>query len=567
MPAFEPVTVDPPLVHDVSGEYGGKLSWSESSELPSFNNLIENTAASANLAPLIYDFLVSYDRTEWKTAPSLAHKWEYSDDGLEWTFHLRKGVKFSDGDPMDADDVVFSFSAAFHPNIECSAKSLFQASDGSLPKIEKVDAHTVKFVLTEPNALFINSVGAVEIYPVHKLGHSLESDPPTFAEQLKTSGDLADVVGTGPFRPVEYSGGQSIRYERNPYHWRTDRDGKRLPYVDQVVVGIVADINTQHEQFLAGKYDLLPVIQAPQVKRFREAAKTSGFEVQRLGVALSTAHLTVNLDPRKDANGKPFVDPDKFEVFNDVRFRRALSHATDRKKLVKLFLDGKGEPVYGTTTRGNKQWFAEHTTYPYDPAKAKALLAEMGMRDTDGDGKLENPKGGKFDIELMTNVQNAVRTKVNSQIKQDWAAIGLDTSAAQVDFQELVNNLQDVRKFDVILLGWASGIPPDPLMSRNILLSSGRLHCWHPQQESPANDWERKNDELVGKMSVEPDEAKRKELWAQVLEHHATYLPQIYLYTQIDYCAYKPRVRNVKRTILRPQLHHNVYELWLSDGK
>lgn len=566
---FLPCPVEPPLVEDCSGEYGGTLSWSILGELATFNPLIENSVSGADLAPLVFDTLVTFDYDKWETGPLLASSWEESDDHLTYTFHLRHGVRFSDGEPFDADDVLFSFRAMFHPKVENSTKSLFGTGKDGYPDIEKLDDSTVRMTLKRPDVMFLSSVGSLQMFPEHVLRDTLDPDNPTFAETMKAGSDdlRKTVVGTGPFMPVQYKGGEIIRYERNPYSWKVDKDGRRLPYLDGVIVKILRDTNTQTEQFLSGGFDLLNSVQPSDIVRFRQQEKDGGkFEMHRLGVSLATSWLVLNLDPKIDQKtGAPVVAPYKAKLFDDVRFRRALSHAVDRKTLIKLFLDNKGEPQFGQTSSGNKAWYSEHTTYPYDPAKAKALLAEMGLADKDGDGFLEDGEGNVVEVELQTNVENETRVKVINRIKEDWTAVGIRAVAHPVDFNQLVDALQDGRRFDCILLGWGSGVPPDPLMSRNILLSSSRLHCWYPLQEKPANAWEAENDRLVHEMEGEFDLEKRKAIWSQILEHHATYLPQIYLFSPIQYAASSKRVRNVRPSLLRPETHHNVEQLWIDE--
>ena len=110
-----------------------------------------------------------------------------------------------------------------------------------------------------------------------------------------------------------------------------------------------------------------------------------------------------------------------------------------------------------------------------------------------------------------------------------------------------------------------SAVPPDPLFGKNIHLSSGRLHVWYPAQEKPANAWEEKGDAILDKMASLPNADDRVPLWAEYLKHHAEGLPILYLYSQNAYAASKPRVRNLKPSVLRPQTWHNIEELWLAE--
>jgi peptide/nickel transport system substrate-binding protein len=566
-PRFEPLTIEPRDERTTGGgKYGGVITWSEPGEMTTFNPLVTNASPESELRSLIFDPLVSYDNGLMATIPGLAHKWEHSDDGLVWTFHLRKGVQWSDGKPFTADDVLFSFASCFHPKIKNSPKDGFRVGDADYPKVEKLDDFTVRFTLPVVNALFETHVGNVYIAPAHLWADTIKGDNPTYAEKM-TPAHVEECVGTGPFMFVEYSGAERIVYKRNPRSWRQDKDGNRLPYVDGVIVLLAKDLGTRTEQFLAKNFDMITDIPAQDYQRFKDGEKEGWFKVHRLGLSLNVTWITLNQHPGKDASGKPFVAPHKLAWFQDARFRRAMSHASDREKIVKILLDGKGEAIYGNTTRGNKQWYAEHTKFAFDPAKAKALLDEMDLKDKDGDGVREDAQGRRVEIDVSTNTENPMRVGALNQLKADWAAVGVAMNATQVAFNDLVNQLQDNHRWEAIVMGWASGVPPDPLNGINIHHSSGRLHAWYPMQPAPANAWEVENDAILVAMQREPDAAKRKPLWAKYLELEAQGQNQIFLFAQNGYAASKGRVKGLRPSVLRPQTWYNVEELWLDEGK
>jgi len=567
-PPFEPVTADPPSANACEpGKHGGTLSWCELGELSTFNPIVSADATADELRPLLFDSLVSFDNGRFETTAGLAHAWEHSKDGLVWTFRLRQGVRFSDGKPLTADDVVFSFETSFHPKIENSIKDGFRVGDAPLPEVVKVDDHTVEFRCKAVNALMLVAVGNVAIVPAHRWRETVQAENPTFAQKMLATDDPKTVVGSGPFRLVRHDPGEAILYERNPYSWRTDAAGNRLPYLDRLVVLLAKDQNTRTLKFLNGDYDVLNDLPVPDYDQFRAKAKEGWFTLKRAGLSLNTSWVTFNQHPGKGADGAPFVAPHKLAWFRDVRFRRAMSHATDREGLVKLLLEGKGEPVYGQTSQGNATWYAPTTRYELDPAKANAILDEMGLTARDTDGVRKDASGKRVEFELMTNVENNMRVKAIEQLKQDWAKVGVAVVARPVNFNELVTQLEDGHRWDAILLGWGSGVPPDPLNGKNIILSSGRLHCWHPQQVTPDQPWEAEVDALVAQMSGLFEEKERIPLWHKVLEIHGQQQPQMYLYAQNGYAVWKSRVKNVRCSILRPMATYNAEELWVEDGK
>ncbi len=564
-PPFAPLTVEPPKVHDVSGRYGGMLTWAEVGEVAAFNPTVTNTAMESELAGLVFDSLVTYDNAAWRHGPSLAASWDVSDDDLTWTFHLRRGIKWSDGEPFTARDVEFTFEdVVFNDAIPSSDKDGFKVGDAPLPTVDVLDDHTVRFTLPRVNALFLTYVGGVFIVPEHKWNDAVTGDDPAYKSAMSATQDLADVVGTGPFRVIAYSGAERVLYERNPYAWEEDRDGNRLPYVDRAMVLMYKELPTRTTAFLAGEFDMITDIPAPDYDRVKQAEAGGAFEIHRLGLSLNTNWVTFNQHDGRNADGEPFVEPAKLALFQNPDFRRAMSYAIDRENLVKLLLNGKGEAIYGPTSPANEEWYSDDfDKTPYDPAKARTLLAGIGLTDRDGDGVLEDAEGNRVSIELTTNVENNTRVQILNQLKADWTAIGVEASTRPLTFQELVHELEDGHGWEAMLLGWGSAVPPDPLFGKNIHLSSGRLHVWYPAQAEPVNEWERQADAILEKMAGLPDAADRKPLWAQYLAHFAGGLPMLYLFSQNAYAASVPRVRNLQPSVLRPQTWHNIEELWL----
>jgi peptide/nickel transport system substrate-binding protein len=569
--AFEPVTADPPpddFVHE--GNYGGTLTWAELGELDRFNPLTSNSATSSQLSALAFDTLVGYDNEKWQDRPILAWKWEHTPDNLTWTFHLRKGIKWSDGQPFTADDVVFTFmETVFNPGIDNADRDGFRKDGGGylIEKVTASDPYTVVFHCTAVDALFVVHVGNTKIVPQHVWKDKVKGDKPEYASVMPAD-KPSEVVGTGPFLPVQYVSGEKVVYKRNPYSWRVNTKGQRLPFADGIVVKIVKDNSTRSLQFLNGDFDLIDDIPPTDYSQFKAKEGDGVFTLHRLGLSLNTTYLAFNQHPGVDAQtGKPYVEAYKHEWFADRRFRRAVSHAIDRENMVKLQLDGKGEAIYTDTNPSNKTWYAKTTQFGYDVAKANALLDEMGFTKPEADGIRKDAAGHRVSFDLLTNVENDIRVKVIGQIKSDLAAVGIEVQTRPTNFNEVVAQMEDVHKWEAVVLGWASGVPPDPLNGKNVILSSGRSHTWYPMQEKPAAEWEARCDAIVHKMDAEPDVEKRKPMWAEILEIQAQEQPSIYLYAANAYSASRVRVKNVRATLLRPSTWWNVEELWLADGR
>ncbi len=564
---FYPVAADPPNALDVTGKYGGSLVWAELGEINSFNPLIVTDQTSVDVAQLSFDFLGNFDNVKCEFRPQLASSWEHSGDGMTWTFHLRKGVKWSDGEPFTAKDVVFSYAAAFNPKIQNPVVDTFKVGDPPvLPTFDAPDDFTFVLHCRAVDALILSHATGVPIMPAHLWAKTTEGDSPTFPSTMGV-GDVKSVVGTGPFRVVEYVSGERCVLERNPYSWRTTKSGDRLPYLDRMIVKIVKDLNTRSLQFKNGDLDMIEDIPAPDYAGFKEKEAEGWFTLHRLGLSLNTSYLCLNQHPGKDANGEPYVKPYKLAWFQDKRFRHAMSHAINRGNMVKQILDGKGAPIFSGTTKGNKAWYVDVTKYDYDPAKAGALLDEMGLDKRDADGYRVDSAGHRVSIELMTNAENNIRIKVIAAIKDDWKAVGVEAVLRQIDFNTLVNLQENAHTWEACMMGWGSSVPPDPLNDKNVYISSGDGHVWYPHQPSPCNADEKKSDDVLNRMSAEVDEAKRKIMNAEFLELQAQYQGFIWLYSQNCYAASKKRVQNMKASVLHPETWWNYDELWVDDGK
>lgn len=565
---FRPVQVEPPLASEVQGLYGGTLTLGLLGEsVDTFNPLTSNEATSSELKSLIFDSLVGYDNERWEQAPLLAWKWEVSPDDLVWTFHLRKGVRFSDGEELTADDVVFTFmKTVFNERVANSDVDGFKVGGAPLPVFEKVDDHTVRATCSVVNATFLIAVGNVSIVPEHRWRDTVTGDQPAYNSAMGPE-NLDAIVGTGPYRIVSYRPGEKIEYQPNPWSWRTTASGQRLPFPDRFVAKLVKDNSTRSLQFLGDGFDFIDGIQVSDYNQFDAKEKEGWFDLHRLGTSLNVTWLSFNQNPNNRPDGTPKVLPYKLAWFQDVRFRRAISHAIDRDLLVKNILEGRGAAIYGDTSRANRAWYAPSTRFPYDPAKASALLDRMGLSRRDADGIRLDSAGRRVSFDLMTNAENALRCKVIDQVKRFCAVVGVDVQLRQVAFQEISSQLDDVHTWEAIVLGWASGVPPDPLNGKNIHLSSGRLHVHYPMQEKPFREWEAATDAVIGQMSQLTSEAERKSWWKVFLEINALQQSTIFLYSPNEYAATRKRVGNVRPSLLRPQTWWNFDELWARDGK
>lgn len=555
------------IVVDRTGTYGGRFVYAILGEVETFNPIEPKGATDQEIRALVFSNLVTYNNGKWQAEASLAKKWEVSDDQLTWTFFLRDGIRWSDGEVLDVEDALFTFNAVFHPQISTSIKDGFKHPvTGELPQVSAdKERNALVFKLNRIDSQFLTHVGNVRLIPEHKWRDHLQEKDPTLLQQMTSNANPADLVGCGPFVLKQYVPAEKIVYERNPYYWKVDARQQRLPYLDEIVIVLVKDLNLLWQKFEAGELDIFEDVPADHFREAVAMEKEGKASLIRLGVSLNSNWVCFNLHPGKDADtGEPFVDEAKSYWFNNLKFRKAVNHAIDRDGIKRTAFQGRATAIWSSITPGNKSWYHPGVAkYPHDLEKAKKILDDLGWTDKDGDGIREDDQGRKISFSLNTNVENNLRQQVGNLISKDLGNLGLEINFKPIVFNDLVTSLRDSHKWDMILLGWGSGVPPDPANGKNITLSSGRLHAWYPQQPEPATEWEARIDQLMTMMDEELDDKVRKKYYDEVQELIGQNIPILYLIAANSYgAAQEGRIGNLWPSLLRPQMTWNLESLW-----
>lgn len=553
------------------GKYGGTLVVALPGNPKGFNPILANeTSTTEVLIGPVYQPCWGFDNVKQEGEPALCESFNRREDGLEYTFTLREGLRWSDGTPLTTDDFEFSYRVIVDPNVPNSVKDLFRQGDDAegkprFPVFQKVDDRTFKFSLFEQNALFHYAVGSLYVIPKARFEKAYTSGEFNKAMTLQTP--PGEMVGSGPFVISDFKTEERVVLTRNPHYWKVDPEGNRLPYLDRVIFIIVPDFNTVLLKFRNGDTDTLEV-RPEDYETVKKGEKDGGYTVHELGPSFNTNYLMFNLDDRADKDGNPYVPLVKQKWFRDLRFRKAISHAIDREGIVRTVLAGRGQPLWAFTSPGNKKWYPGDdgvVTYPYDLEKARALLAESGF--VDKDGTLHDADGNRVEFTLMTNSENPTRIAMLNVIKDDLKKLGVTANIRPVPFNDVVTSLRDARNFEGVLLGWSTGIPPDPAQSKNIFLSSGRSHAWYPEQQKPVTEWEARIDELIQQNSAAFDDTERKRLSDEIYRIFSDQLPQIMLVVAGDAVAGRDNLGNFKPSPLRPKTYWNIEQLYFKTPK
>jgi peptide/nickel transport system substrate-binding protein len=542
---------EPPLVADCEpGNLGGRFIVSEVGDPKTFNYLMANESSSIDIARFMFWGLLKFDVPTQQAKPGLAESWTNSPDGKTWMFKLRKNLRWSDGEPLTSDDVVFTWNEIiYNTNINTVARDPFIV-DGKEFSVTKVDDLTVQVVTPQIYAPFLTAFGAgVPIMPKHVLAKSVADG--TFASAYGINADPAQIVGSGPFRLKEYKTAQFTMLERNPYFCEVDTNGQRLPYFDNVVFTVVPDLNAMTLRFLSGESDADDLIYPDKYDEFKTESAKGKFKLLEPGSGLEMGCFWFNENTNIDQNGKPYVDPKKLKWFRNVKFRQACSYAIDRESIIKSVLSGRGITADGFLTPGYLDWYDPNTKkYPYDLEKALTLLKEIGIKKRNGDDFLTDADGNKIEFVLNTNTGNGVREKTAILIAADLKKLGFDVIFQPIEFNTLIAKLDNTYDYDCVLLSFSPDTSADPADSMNIIKSSGYSHEWFPRQKTPATDWEARMDQLMDAQMQTLDKAERKKYFDEVQEILAEQVPMIYTVTPMYYAAIRSDVGNVRASAL-----------------
>ena len=541
---------DPPVVVACEpGIPGGRLIVDEVGDPKTFNMITADEGSSIDIGRFLFWGLLNYDVASQQVWPGLAQSWTNSADGKTWTLTLRKNLRWSDGQPLTAEDVVFTWNdVIYNTNIVNVIRDTFIV-EGKNFTVTKLDDLTVQVITPEVFAPFLMEFGVVPIMPKHILAQSVADG--TFTSAYGVNAKPEDIVGSGPFRLKEHKAAQSTLLERNPSFLEVDKKGQRLPYFDNIVFAVVPALNTMSLRFLSGESDVDEVVDAFEYDRFKTESLKGKFDLLEPGVGLEISYFFFNENTNVNGTtGKPYVDPKKLKWFRNVKFRQACSYAIDRESIIKSIYSGRAIPQYGYVTPGDKRWFNPNTRpYLYDPAKALALLKEMGIEKRNGDDVLTDAEGNKIEFVLNVRIGYEARDKTAMLIASDLGKIGIHVILQPLEFNTLVAKLDETRDYDCILMGYFFNFP-DPADSMSVIRSSGFDHAWFPRQKTPSTDWEARLDYLMDAQMKTLDYAERKKDFDEVQEILAEQVPLIYTVTPFYYAAIRSDIGNIRPTSL-----------------
>ncbi|HEX3153161.1 MAG TPA: ABC transporter substrate-binding protein, partial [Candidatus Angelobacter sp.] len=410
------------LLHTTSepGIRGGKLVIAQRSEPRTFNPVVAVDQNSYGVNARLQSDLIHINRATQKTEPALAKSWTVSKDGTQFTLKLRRGVRFSDGQPFDADDVLFSFKVYLDENVHSSQRDLLIIS-GKLLKVEKLDAYTVRFTFPSPYAPAERVFDGLAILPRHLLEKDYQEGKIGQDWTLNTPSEK--IVGLGAFRLKQVVPGDKIVLERNPYYWKIDAKGQRLPYLDELTFIVVPTQDAQVIRFQAGDSQIISGLSADNYAALEPEQKTRHFKLYDAGPGLEYNFLMFNLND--DIEGRLPEITRKQKWFRDVRFRQAISAAIDRPGIVRLVYRNRAAALATHVSPGNRAWFNSSIPVPVRSLPhARELLKEAGF-SWNADNTLLDSSGKPVEFTILVSSSNTQRGQIATLIQDDLKAIGI----------------------------------------------------------------------------------------------------------------------------------------------
>jgi len=500
-------------VHDEKPAYGDALVEGTIGDASTLIPLLATDSSSFAVAGQIYNGLVKYDKN-LKIVGDLAQSFDIAPDGLTITFHLRKGVKWHDGAPFTARDVLYTYRVTIDPKTPTAYAEGFK----QVKSVTAPDDYTVRVTYGAPFAPALDSWGN-SILPAHLLeGKDITKSPLARAP-----------IGTGPYRFKEWVVGQKIVLESNHDYF----EGR--PWIERYIYRIIPDTSTMYMELKAGAVDTMTLTPVQYARQTTGTRFTSLFNKYRYPNS-SYVFLGYNL---------------RHPLFKDKRIRQALTAAIDKDELIHGVLFGMGRKAVGPIAPGRWAYNPNVKDIAYDPKHAAELLAQAGWREKNSAGILvrkelvKNTDGATveklkpFSFTILTNQGNQQRLLTAQIIQQRLRYVGIDVKIRVVEWATFLKEFVDKGNFEAVMLGWTTGQDPD------------MYDVWHSSKTNPGelNFIGYKNAE-VDRLLVEGrstfDMEKRKKAYFRIQEIMADEQPYTFLYVPDALPVVSARIRGVE---------------------
>jgi peptide/nickel transport system substrate-binding protein len=507
----------------------GELRFCLRSEPKTFDPLKVEDDASGAIRYLTGGVLVRMNRQTQALEPELAKSWTVSKDGRQITFILRGGVSFSDDTPFSAEDVAYTVQQLMDPALHSPTGDAFRSGPGNV-ETKIISPTQISITFPAPVARVDRQFDQVAILSAHS--------------------PKKEMAVLGPFMVADYKPGATVQLKRNPNYWKTDAQGRKLPYLDSIRLDIQPNHDVEMLRFKRSEIDLINSLDSDY---FEKLEATSPQLVHDAGPSLDTEQMWFNEVAKSPLPGY------KKTWFRSASFRRAISQAINRDDLARVVYRGHAQAAVGPVSPANKFWFnASLKPEAYSPDAALKALQNDGFRLENG--ALKDKDGNPVVFSIITNSGNKSRERMVTMIQEDLQKIGIQVNVVTLDFPSLIERMTQTFDYEAILLG-LTNVGLDPSEQMNVWLSSSENHQWNPSEKSPETAWEAEIDRLMRAQASTADAKKRKESFDRVQEIAVEQAPFIYLVNRNALSAVAASVQGASPVILVPQTYWNIERL------
>lgn len=495
-----------PVSPESKPAYGDTIIQASIGDIQGLIPSITTDGASHEVGGLIYEGLVKRDR-DLNLIPNLAESWELSRDCLTLTFQLRRDARWHDGRPFTAEDVRFTYEAMIHPKTPTAYKEDFLA----VKSLEVLGPYALRITYDKPYAQAVETWG-MYMLPKHLLASAVEQG------RLREAPQNREPVGTGPYRFVDWKPGERVVLRANPDYFEGP------PYLSRVVYRIIPSQATIFLELKAKGVDFTSLTAIQYARQTGYRAFRKAYHKYRYPGNVYT-YFGFNLkDPR----------------FADRRVRQAFAHAINKQELIDGVILGLGREATGPYKPGTWAYNPNVRRYPHDPARARALLAEAGWIDRNGDGLLDKD-GQPFAFTILTNQGNEERKKVAEIIQQRLREVGVAVEIRTLEWASFIKEFIRKRRFEAIILGWGIGLDPD------------QYEVWHSSKTGPdelnhISYTNREVDRLLERGRASCRREERKQYYDRLQEILAEDQPIVFLYFRDALPVVSSRVRGIEES-------------------
>jgi peptide/nickel transport system substrate-binding protein len=556
------------------GTYGGQMVVSSfGGDVKTFNPITTTEASSQEVLQFVFEGLVQIDLRTMEPIPGIAESWTISPDNLTYDFTLRKDVYWSDGQPLTSDDVVFTLDV-INDKRNISALRDGLVINGKNITAIKTGNYSVRFQLPYPFAPLLKVMSELMGFPIipkHKLDKAQQAGRIASTWEINTN--INEIIGAGPFIIDSYESSQKIVLRRNPRYWKKDQAGNTLPYLDKIIFLYVKEHSAELLKFQNGETDYFEMF-GEDYPTLKPLEKEQNFRIYNLGPRFVDLHLLLNQNPGINIEtNKPYVAPYKVKWFRNKRFRQAIAYCFDKEEMINIVHNRLAQAQWTPMSPSSGYYCkSDVKKYPYNLDSARNILKAEGFVDRNGDGKLEDLDGNVVEFSLVTNAGNSDRKKYADIIRKDLENVGITAYVNLLEFNNLVDKLDNTYDWETMILGLGSS--DEPHVSANIWMSSARTHEWYPRQKTPSTPWEARIDTIFTVGAQEMDKTKRKVLYDEWQDIFAEQLPYIPLVSPLRLAAVRDKFGNVCPAptgesvwVYKRMFFHNIEEIFVLEGK